>query len=93
LRSRQVHDAKFRRQQPVGPFIVDFYCEDASLVIEIDGSHHLVADNVARDEERTKYLQEFGLVVLRFTNLEVLKETEGMLMKIWYELDQKFPSP
>ena len=63
--------ARFRRQQPVGPFIVDFYCAAAGLVIELDGVGH--DDQVAYDARRTAWLAERGLTVLRFANAEVLE--------------------
>lgn len=93
LRSRQVHGIKFRRQHPISPYVVDFYSEEANLVIEVDGSQHFEEDRPERDAERTEFLAAFGLRVLRFTNVEVLRETEAVLAVIWEELDRIFPSP
>ena len=65
---------QFRRQYIIGNYIVDFYCHKAKLVIELDGSQHYQPDSAAKDRIRTEYLQDQGLRVLRFTNLEVLQQ-------------------
>ena len=62
---------KFRRQHPINRFIIDFYCAEAKLCIEIDGSSHLDAEQEAYDKARTKILEELGYQVIRFTNNEV----------------------
>jgi very-short-patch-repair endonuclease len=64
LRGRRLGGWKWRRQVPIGPFIVDFYCPSSRLVVELDGSHHL--DQLAYDARRTRFLHERGLRVLRF---------------------------
>ena len=69
LRNRQLGGYKFRRQQPLGKFIVDFICKSAKLVIEIDGDSH--AEQVAYDRSRTKWLEERGYEVVRYTNDDV----------------------
>lgn len=91
LRARQLANAKFRRQHQFGPYILDFYCHEQKLAIEVDGAHH--ATQVERDEARTRYLEERGLRVIRFTNLEVLKETEAVLIRIWNEVECPSPQP
>jgi very-short-patch-repair endonuclease len=70
---------KFRRQHPIGKFIVDFYCHELKLVIEIDGNIHENIDSKEYDQGRTYELEEFGLQVLRFQNEEVEKEMEKVL--------------
>jgi len=67
---------RFRRQRPVGRFIVDFYCAALKLVIEVDGDSHYSDDGVARDIERTAFLESLGIRVLRFANTEVLRQTD-----------------
>ena len=62
---------RFRRQYVIGNYIVDFYCHAAKLVVELDGSQHFESEGQRRDELRTAYLEEQGLFVLRFSNLEV----------------------
>ncbi|NJD91688.1 MAG: endonuclease domain-containing protein [Geobacter sp.] len=73
---RQFAQYKFLRQKPIGGFIVDFYCSELRLVIEIDGDCH--ADQVEYDEERTRFLNALGLQVIRYTNDEVLHNIEGV---------------
>ena len=73
---------KFRRQRPVGRFIVDFYAPSAKLVIEVDGESHFDAQGVAYDRERTAFLQGVGMTVVRFTNDEVLQQLEGVFVRI-----------
>lgn len=74
LRYRQMGGYKFRRQHPVGPYIVDFACLEKSLIVEVDGGQH--GENVAYDSERSAYLQSKGFRVLRFWNNEVLTEID-----------------
>jgi very-short-patch-repair endonuclease len=73
---------KFRRQQQLGPYIVNFYCGFAALVVEVDGAHHFTSDGVEYDEERTAYLTGRGLRVLRFTNGEVLRNLDAVIAAI-----------
>jgi len=75
LRGRQLDGMKFRRQHPIPPCIVDFYCDARKLVVELDGSQH---DEVV-DRRRTGFLQRRGLTVLRFWNNEVLLQTQAVL--------------
>lgn len=79
LRRKLLHGVQFYRQKPIGPYIVDFHAPAARLVVEIDGSQHLEADAAMRDKARDDYLAKQGLKVLRFDNLQVLKETEAVL--------------
>jgi very-short-patch-repair endonuclease len=76
LRGRRLAAAKFRRQHPVGRFIVDFYCASARLAVELDGAQHHEIDAVAYDSERTKLLEARAIRVLRFTNDEVVHDPE-----------------
>lgn len=76
LRLRQIEGYKFRRQQPVGQYIVDFVCFEHRLVIELDGGQH--SEQVAYDTERTAWLQTQGFRVLRFWNHEVLRDAEAV---------------
>ncbi len=74
LRNRRVGDAKFRRQHPIGRYILDFYCDQKKLAIELDGSQH--ADAINYDKRREAWLNAQGIRVLRFWNNQVLTETE-----------------
>lgn len=80
LRNRQLTGLKFRRQVPIGAYIVDFYCHECGLVVELDGSQHLVQREY--DDIRTQFLQAQGLTVLRFWNNEILSNIEGVLQTI-----------
>ncbi len=70
--------AQFRRQKQFGPYIVDFYCAQARLVIELDGSQHYEAEGVAADRRRDQYLAGLGLRVLRYTNADVSLNFNGV---------------
>ena len=82
LRSRQLDGYKFRRQHPAHPYILDFYCAEARLAVEVDGGQHYAADGLASDAERTVYLEALGVLVLRFSNRDVLTNAEGVLEAI-----------
>jgi very-short-patch-repair endonuclease len=82
LRAHRLQGASFRRQTPIGPFIVDFVCHAAKLVIEIDGGQHFESDHIRRDERRDAYLASRGYRVLRFNNHEVMTNRQGVLEAI-----------
>ena len=82
LRKRQVKGFQFRRQHPIVRFIVDFYCAEAKLVIEVDGSAHDQPGHDEYDAERQNFLEALGLRVLRFSDSKVVTETEDVLRKI-----------
>jgi adenine-specific DNA-methyltransferase len=85
LRLRQLGGYKFRRQQPLGPYIVDFVCSEKRLIVELDGGQH--AEQVAYDEARTAWLEAQGFRILRFWNNDVLKEIDAVKEVIAKELD------
>lgn len=85
LRNRGLDDAKFRRQEPVGPYVADFLCAERRLIVEIDGGQH--AQNAA-DLRRDAELQSQGYDILRFWNTDVLGNLEGVLMTISDRLRQ-----
>jgi very-short-patch-repair endonuclease len=80
IRGNRIDGYRFRRQVPIGQYVVDFACKSAHLVIELDGGQHATA--VAADAKRTAYLQSRGFRVLRFWDDAVLKETDGVLEAI-----------
>jgi very-short-patch-repair endonuclease len=80
LRLRQLDGYKFRRQQPLGPYIADFVCLDARLIVELDGGHHMTAAEY--DAERTAWLESQNFRVIRFWNHEVMSEPEAVLEMI-----------
>ena len=79
IRSRQLAGWKFRRQVPLGRYVVDFVCLERKLIVEIDGGHH---QDQADDDERTEWLESRGFRVLRFWNNEVLGQTETVAQVI-----------
>jgi very-short-patch-repair endonuclease len=90
LRSRQLAGFKFRRQQILGPYIVDFLCLEPKLVIEIDGGQH--AEQAHQDARRTEYLQALGYRVIRSWNNEVLRDSDAVVGSIRAALIE-IPSP
>ena len=90
LRNRQLDGFKFRRQHGVGPYIVDFICIEAGLVVELDGGQH--ADQVSYDSRRSVFIEAAGYRVVRFWNNEVLENIEGVVERI-HELLVGCPSP
>jgi adenine-specific DNA-methyltransferase len=91
LRYRQVDGAKFRRQAPIGPYIVDFVCFEKKLIVEVDGGQH--GDRREADEARTLGLARQGFRIVRFWNHEVLAETDAVLMVIQQALNESAPHP
>ena len=77
VRNRQLGDLKFRRQVPRGPFVADFLCDEAMLIVEVDGSQH--DDRLSRDVRRTTYLESLGYVVMRVRNYDLLQNTDRVL--------------
>ncbi len=82
LRRKQVLGYKFRRQHGIGPFIVDFYCDRARLIIEVDGDIHDESENVKRDAFRQQMLEDIGYTVIRFRNKEVLTDPDAVIARI-----------
>jgi type I restriction enzyme M protein len=82
LRGRRFGGFKFRRQHSVGPYIVDFFCHERRLAIELDGSQHLEEAAVATDARRTAYLASGGITVIRFGSDRVFRELDLVLLEI-----------
>lgn len=92
LRNRKIENCKFRRQHPLGNFIADFYCHEKELVVEVDGGYHSEKEQREHDALRTEAIKEFGILVIRFTNEEVLNNIESVTEKISKKLTST-PSP
>ncbi|MCE2404008.1 MAG: endonuclease domain-containing protein [Dehalococcoidia bacterium] len=90
LRNRELAGYKFRRQTPIGQYIVDFVCLAKKLVVEIDGGHH--QEQSEYDDERTSSLEARGVLVLRFWNNQLLEETDSVLQAILVALEEESPS-
>lgn len=82
LRQRRFHGLKFRRQEGIGRFIVDFYCPAKRLAIEVDGIHHKGAEQQKYDHERDRFLNACYIKVVRFYNREVVLNIDGALKKL-----------
>ncbi len=91
LRNRRLSGYKFKRQVPFSPYIADFLCADAQLIVEADGGQH--AESVDADRLRTEYFEQGGYRVLRFWNNDVLQNLEGVLETIARELGNRPPHP
>ena len=86
---RQSQDHRFRRQHPIGSYVVDFVCMKSRLAIELDGGQH--AESVALDAQRTRHLEAEGFRVLRFWNNEVLGNIDDVMIEIWRALNTPPP--
>jgi very-short-patch-repair endonuclease len=87
LRSKQIGGIRFRRQQPIGPYVVDFFCAAAKLIVELDGDQHGADGAVERDQQRTQALIKQGYRVVRFANWEVLRERERVVGAIVHHIE------
>lgn len=88
LRNRQLANAKFRRQHAVDPYVLDFYCEEARLGIELDGGQHGQPEREARDETRTAFFASRNIRILRFWNREVFLNTRGCWRRYTWRLSR-----
>ena len=82
------YPVRFKRQKVLGKYIADFYCAKANIVVELDGSQHYEQEGLMDDEKRTEYLSQFGIKVVRISNLDVLKNFEGVCTFIDNEVKQ-----
>jgi very-short-patch-repair endonuclease len=82
LSDRRFHDLKFRRQHGVGPYVADFVCVEAMLIVEADGPHHAQADQAAHDAARDRYLAAEGYLVVRLPQDEILTAVELSLARV-----------
>lgn len=93
LRRKQILGLQFYRQKPILNFIVDFYCPAVNLIIECDGGQHYTVEGVEADQIRDHALSELGLLVLRFSNWQVLTETDAVVEQIYCVARLKLESP
>jgi len=87
LRNKRFLNYKFRRQFPIGGYIVDFICLELKLIIELDGAQHLEAEN--KDAERTEILNKQGFKVIRFWNNDVIDNLEGVLEQLRLDIETR----
>lgn len=88
LKNKQFKGFKFRRQHPIQKYIVDFYCHELKLILEVDGLYHETYEQKAADKDRSEILTFQGLYEIRFTNAEVLNDLEGVLIKLEKKIDK-----
>ena len=86
IRKKQISDVQFYRQKNIGNYIVDFYCPQGRLVIELDGGQHYEKEGMKRDQERDSYLQALGLTVMRFSDIDALRNIDGVVERIYEHL-------
>ena len=91
LRDRRLEGLKFKRQVPIERFVVDFFCADAKLIVELDGGHH--TQNSERDADRTRVLEAMGYLVLRFWNHDVIRNMDGVLEDILSTINRDRSEP
>jgi very-short-patch-repair endonuclease len=89
LRRKGVLGARFRRQHPIGPYVADFACVSARLVVEVDGATHWTEEQVAHDRRRTEYMAQMGWRLVRVTNTEVYENMDG----VWELIARHVPPP
>lgn len=87
LREKKLGGFRFRRQQPIGPYVADFFCAPIKPIIELDGDQHGSDAGLAKDQVRTTWLQSRGYRVLRFPNDAVFKQSRWVLEAIWHEIE------
>ncbi len=92
LQGSKLEGRKFRRQHSVGGYILDFYCPQEKLAIELDGKEHFTDNGFERDEKRTEYLNSLHIRVLRFENREVFDQLAGVLAEITAQFTTPNPS-
>ncbi len=93
LRKSAVEGIAFRRQHPIGDYVLDFYAPSVRLAVELDGSQHNDTTHQARDQRRDTWFAEKGIRTLRFWNLDVLKDIETVLDTIWSAVSEATPTP
>ncbi|UQR62717.1 endonuclease domain-containing protein [Bradyrhizobium sp. C-145] len=86
LKELPMDGSHFRRQAPIGPYVVDFFCPAKRLIIELDGGHHNEDDTAARDLDRQRWLENEGYRVIRFWNSEITADLTAVLERIYVEL-------
>src|ERR1051325_968007 len=93
LRDHRFSDYKFRRQHPIAPHFLDFFCNEAKLNIEVDGFQHGTPEHRATDAERDTFLESQGIMVLRFWSSRLRRDKETIRDTIWRTLQERAPHP
>ncbi len=82
LRAKRLGGLRFRRQHPMGPFIADFYCHEAALIVEIDSTHHAGPERSRHDQSRDEWMNQRGVAVLRVSASEISKDVGAVLRRV-----------
>jgi len=90
IRLKQVKGLQFYRQKPIGKYIVDFYCPKIKLVIEIDCGQHYKDALIHRDQIRDEFMKKLGIMVLRYTNTDVIDNIDGVIENLLFEIERTF---
>ena len=88
IRKKQLN-VRFRRQHPIGKYVVDFISLHNGFVIEVDGGQHFEQEQVKKDKKRSKYLQQVGLTIVKYNNYEVMTNIDGVIEDLYYRLEEK----
>ena len=83
------YPVRFRRQRPIGSYVADFYCSDAKLIVELDGSQHYTEDGLEYDENRTLFIKQYDVDVIRFSNYDIDNNFEGVCIEIDKKVKEK----
>ena len=92
LRNRRLNGFKFRRQTSIGKYVADFYCAECKLVVELDGESHFLPGAEAKDAKRTERLNDDGYSVVRYTNVDVFENLDGLLATLLRECEARLPN-
>lgn len=93
ISDRKLFGLKFRRQHGIGPYIVDLYCAALKLIIEIDGDSHGTLEGIEVDKKRTAYLESLGYILIRYNNLDVLSNLDGVFDDLTSKIKKLRPNP
>ena|SRR3989338_2974260 len=93
LRGHQFQNLKFRRQHGVGPYILDFFCAEKRLAVEVDGDVHALDIQKERDRERENYLREMGVTIIRYTNNDIFGNIDGVMEDLFRKATATLPPP
>ena len=93
LRAGQFQNLNFRRQHGIGPYIVDFFCAEKRLAIEVDGDIHAFEGQIKKDKERENYLKNFGIKIIRYNNHDILTNIEEVMDDLFRRINLYSTSP
>jgi very-short-patch-repair endonuclease len=93
LRRRDGGGPAFRRQHPVGPYVLDFYCAQVRLAVEVDGQGHLTDEQIDHDQSRDAWLRAKGIAVMRIQAARIMADPDEQALLIWQEVRARLSSP